>query len=208
MYIHGHLLIQANMFYIKQSLSMIHDYVIAEIAEIGSDRGSGSTAALGRLCKDNHITFITIDIDIEAQHRAIGILSKISKCSYKAFCMDGKEYLNHINPNTLALLYLDAVDLGIKHCLSWHYEAAQIAKDKIVPGGFMCIDDTWWNKQWKGKGKFVVPFLISEGWRVISNLPRAILLQKPSSFSLPKYNKLIFWIQFIKYRYIKKWLCS
>lgn len=203
MYIHGHLLIQANMFYIKQSIPMIHDYVIAEI---GSDRGSGSTAALGKLCMDNHILFKTVDIDSSAQHRAIETLSKIPRLSWSASCVDGKEYLHHVNFNTLALLYLDAVDLEMKHCLSWHYKAAKIAKDKIISGGFICIDDTWFGKQWKGKGRFVVPFLIGEGWEVISYLPRTVLLQKPSSFSLPKYNKLIFWIQFIKYRYIKKWI--
>jgi len=189
---------------------MIHDYMIVEI---GSDRGGGSTAALGRLCADSHIFFETIDIDLDAQYRAIEILSKIPNCSYQALCMDGRQYLQYAKPNTLALLYLDAVDLGMNHSLSWHFSAAKIAKDKIVPGGFICIDDTWWcsefgmlGKQWKGKGHFVVPFLIWEGWKVISYLPRAVLLQKPSSFSLPKYNKLIFWIQFIKYRYIKKWI--
>ena len=67
---------------------------------------------------------------------------------------------------------------------------------------FIWVNDIWW----EGKGKFVVSYLFSQGWKIISYLPRAVLLQKPSSFTLPKYNKLVFWIQFIRYRYIRKWI--
>ena len=200
MYIHGHTLILANAFYIKQCIPS--DYTIAEI---GSNRKTWSTIALGKLCRDNSINFISVDNDLEIAINAARRL-RINEIPGEVILREGTEYLASLDPSSLAVLYLDAVDLEVEGCSSWHNIATGKAVDKIVPGGFICFDDTWLDYIWEGKGEYAVPGLLEDGWKIISYLPYSVLLQKPTAFTLPKYNKLAFWIQFIKYRYIKKWI--
>ena len=202
--IRGHTLIQANWFYIRQSIPMIHDYYMAEI---GSERKTGSTKALGKLARKDCVYFDTVDIDSTASLRAGITLHKLQFLAWSTKCMDGKEYIADQAPESIAVFYLDAVDLEEKHSQKWHYEISRDAINKIVPAGFMCFDDTWkYHGAWLGKGRIAVPFLLSQGWEIVSYVPRAVLLQKPTAFKLPKYSKWAFWLYYIKYRYIKKYL--
>jgi hypothetical protein len=51
-----------------------------------------------------------------------------------------------------------------------HLDATKASHKKMVPGGYVCFDDTLLTRDgWAGKGKDAVPFLLDNGFEVFDN---------------------------------------
>jgi hypothetical protein len=72
------------------------------------------------------------------------------------------------NADPIDLLYLDSLDaddpLHAEHCLA----EIQAAAHALGPRSFVLIDDTPWSDgAWRGNGCLAVPWLTSNGWRIV-----------------------------------------
>ena len=60
-----------------------------------------------------------------------------------------------------------------------HLEAARHCSRLIPPGGLIGLDDTWLdNGQWEGKGALALPWLVDQGWQLLSSANRGTVLIK------------------------------
>ena len=170
------------------------------IMEVGCSReiieGQNSTVQLLALAKELNLPFAGIDLDrtnIEALER-----------DYKEFDATwitgkGEEELQTWD-KPIAAIYLDAYDFwhanhsqlreksylenygsGINDddCHTMHLEAARHCSKLIPQGGLIGLDDTWLeNGQWAGKGALALPWLLDEGWQLLSCANRSTVLLK------------------------------
>lgn len=69
--------------------------------------------------------------------------------------------------NRIDVLYLDSMDVDIvgyeDHCL----KEIKASEAKLSGRSLVIIDDTSWNNGWIGKGAKTVPYLTSNGWKVL-----------------------------------------
>lgn len=85
------------------------------------------------------------------------------------------------HPAAADLVYLDSLDVGHdgyrEHCLAEAQAAAELARDD----GRILIDDTpWCAGEWQGKGATAVPWLLSQGWRIV-HADYQVLLRPPTA---------------------------
>lgn len=194
--VHGDELILIYENYIKKSLLKYQDITFIEI---GSERGTGSTFRLSKLCNKNKWKFITIDADEGISKNAENIVKRINN-NFEAINDLGEVFLKNYQLNNIGICYLDAFDIVTdwphkessvetyrkrnveitnKAAYQMHLEAAQNCYSKILPGGFICFDDVWLDKEnfWQGKGKTAIPFLLSNGFETIAYKNNSLLLQ-------------------------------
>lgn len=170
------------------------------IMEIGCSReiieGQNSTVQLLALAKELNLPFAGIDLDranIEALER-----------DYKEFNATwitgkGEEELQTWD-KPVAACYLDAYDfwhashselrqkvymesygseINDAECHTIHLEAARLCSQLIPPGGLLGLDDTWIeNDLWAGKGALALPWLLDQGWQLLSCANRGTVLLK------------------------------
>lgn len=172
----------------------------AWIVEVGCSReiieGQNSTVQLLALAKELNLPFAGIDLDlanIEALER-----------DYKEFDATwitgkGEEELQTWD-KPIAACYLDAYDfwhashselrqqaymksygseINDAECHTMHLDAARLCSQLIPPGGIVGLDDTWMeNDLWAGKGALALPWLLDEGWQLLSCANRGTVLLK------------------------------
>ncbi len=64
-------------------------------------------------------------------------------------------------------------------CHTMHLAAAQHCARLVPPGGLIGLDDTWLeNGQWAGKGTLALPWLVDQGWQLLSSAHRGTVLIK------------------------------
>jgi len=171
------------------------------LIEIGSERGTGSTYRLSKLCNNKGLKLITVDADPDINNHAGEIARKINP-SFENYNELGEVYLSKYSENNVAICYLDAfdivtdwphkessvetykkrnVDITNQAAYKMHYDAAVAIHPKVIEGGFICFDDVWLdsNNVWQGKGKTAIPHLLSIGYDIIAYKTNSLLLQKP-----------------------------
>ena len=88
---------------------------------------------------------------------------------------DGIDFLKNF-PKKIDLLYLDAWDVAPGFYAENHLQAYLHAKDKLHEKSLILIDDT--DVDEGGKGKWVVPKAIEDGYRVIFNGRQTLLARE------------------------------
>ncbi len=193
---HGHELILKTK---KEIAILARKHPDSVLIEIGSERGCGSTIKLAKMAKELGLQFITVDIDKDIIKNAELIVKKINP-RFEAYNKLGEEFLTEWSTANLGIVYLDAFDIEAswhkqKTIKSYHRRDVKISNDnawemhllaakavfnKIVPGGYICFDDTWKeNSEWLGKGKYGIPFLLNNGFYICQVIdPHCVLLQK------------------------------
>ncbi|MFD3306278.1 O-methyltransferase [Alteromonas macleodii] len=171
--------------------------------EIGTTRedipGQGSTIQLATLCHELGIQFITVDMDPNnTQLATITMMSE--SLSGVAINKKGEDYLAEYN-GQLDFVFLDAYDfdhgnhselrqaryekylgqrIDEKECHVMHLKCAESLNNILSKEGVICIDDTWRDEQnkWTAKGTLAVPFLLNQGFKIIDERNRAVLLKR------------------------------
>jgi len=170
------------------------------IVEVGCSReiieGQNSTVQLLALAKELGLPFAGIDLDqanIEALERDYR--------EFNATWITGKgEEVLQAWEKPIAAIYLDAYDfwhashsklrqqaylesygseINDAECHTMHLEAARHCAKLIPPGGLLVLDDTWMeNDLWAGKGALALPWLLDQGWDLLSSANRGTVLLK------------------------------
>jgi|GEM_PF-156823 len=207
---HGHALL---MEHIRENVD-INNHINRKLnlIEIGSTRenlpGQESTLKLAKFCNKYGIHFITVDMDPYNTDNAQKQLEKINK-KYEAINAKGENFLKNYQ-NNIDFLFLDGYDfdhgkhslyrqsrykknLGKKinnhECHKMHLECAKNIIDKITNNGIISLDDTWIeNGIWKGKGATAVPYLLENGFSILTIGYNSVLLQKRQHISFPNIN--------------------
>lgn len=198
---HGHDLL---LDYIKANkTNMSNDKSKTTFVEIGTTRedipGQGSTIQLATLCHELGIQFITVDMDPNnTQLATITMMSE--SLSGVAINKKGEDYLAEYN-GQLDFVFLDAYDfdhgnhselrqaryekylgqrIDEKECHVMHLKCAESLNNILSKDGVICIDDTWRDEQnkWTAKGTLAVPFLLNQGFKIIDERNRAVLLKR------------------------------
>ncbi len=195
--IHGDEMILLNKKYIE---SFLNDKKDLAFIEVGSQRGTGSTYRLSRYAKERGMHFITVDADENNSAGAEKIVEDVDK-KYEAHHQLGEIYLQNYQQKNIGICYLDAFDLvtdwphkestidsykkrnailSNEAAYKMHMDASEAIVNKVIPGGFICFDDVWLNnhKQWEGKGKTAIPYLLQNDYHVICYKPNSLLLQR------------------------------
>lgn len=178
------------------------------LIEIGSERGTGSTYRLSKLCTSKGLKLITVDADPDINKHAGEIARKINP-TFENYHELGEVYLEKYPENNIAICYLDAfdivtdwphkessietykkrnVDITNQAAYKMHYDASVAVHPKVIEGGFICFDDVWLdsNNIWQGKGKTAIPYLLNLGYEIIAYKTNSLLLQK--AFDKEKIN--------------------
>lgn len=194
---HGHSLL-VDLLPTIDSPSPDGGYVI----EIGSTRekllGQGSTVVLAELSASLGLRFVTVDMDPANTEQARQDLSEFPNA--EAVTARGEDYLAAFEGPVVGA-YLDAFD--IQHgrhsdyrigryreflgtditneaSARMHLECAKALADRVVAGGIVAVDDTWREAEgFGGKGATAVPYLLSEGYRIVKRTRTAVALRRP-----------------------------
>jgi len=161
------------------------------LLEIGSDHGEGSTRPLATMAKELGLGFATVDMDPEITEKS-KFVAEIDE-SFKNICGKGEEFIRTLDPESIAILYLDAYDTmppglqlpgdmkapyisrmgGWDTRSAWrmHLTACKEADSRMVPGGLICFDDVWRRNgvmAYRSKGYLAIPWLLSKGYKEIN----------------------------------------
>jgi hypothetical protein len=188
---HGHV---ALMKVIDKHFSMIKKRAGDKslvLVEIGTTRehlkGQGSTEKLARFCNDRQIHFITVDMDPINSDSVRGSVRKIN-ADFEVVTAKGEQFLADYK-DPIDFVFLDAYDfdhgyhsearqaryernLGEKindeACYKMHLDCAILLISKLSPWGIIGFDDVWFKDNvWTGKGTTAMPYLFSNGFKVI-----------------------------------------
>lgn len=174
--------------YIERALEMFRKRNLNSIVEIGCAR-MPLNHPIDQLnidcCMDGHSSifwaretdnFITIDINPTNMDNAKLECLKATGKKITGFAMDGIEFLQKHNQK-IDLLFLDAWDMDMPESAQRHLEAFQAAEDKLHDQSLILIDDTdcilkdnhlhFSGDGISGKGRLVIPYAVSKGWKVI-----------------------------------------
>lgn len=171
------------------------------VIEIGSTReklsGQGSTVVLAELSARLGLRFVTVDMDPANTEQARQDLSEFPNA--EAVTAKGEDYLATFEGPVVGA-YLDAFD--IQHgqhsdyrigryreflgteitneaSASMHLECARALAGRVVAGGIVAVDDTWREAGgFGGKGATAVPYLLSEGFRIVKRTRTAVALRR------------------------------
>jgi hypothetical protein len=179
--VHGHK-------YLIDYLNKHKDIFLGEggvMIEVGSTREpykhQSSTGKLATLAKQFNMHFITVDMDPELTEKARETLLDIDP-SFEAVNSKGEDFLAEY-AGDVKVVYLDAFDtvLSPKHhsadrkdrykenmdceitneaCWQMHLDCVMPLVKKLPVGGVICIDDIYNDKDYFGKGKTAIPYLL------------------------------------------------
>lgn len=155
------------------------------IIEMASAWENGSTTRLAKMAKSIGTNFISVSLDQKSHMVAEETLANIDK-NFKAYNQLGKDFLASWEPANVAAIYFDAIDLSDNAELedeeTWDLQQEAVAAiyDKIIPGGLICIADSWVKQDgWYGEGRYAIPFLLDHGFFVSeSQDPHCVMLKK------------------------------
>lgn len=172
------------------------------VLEIGTTRedvpGQGSTKQFMQFCKAHSVDFTTVDMDPANSLRAQAMFDEAG-IPFKAITAKGEEFLETAD-ETFDCVFLDAYDfdhgmhsdlrqsryetfLGDRisdaACHEMHLRCAVALTQKLPDHGLICFDDTWLDDgQWTAKGTTAMPYLLSNGFKLIDVRNRAALLAR------------------------------
>lgn len=143
------------------------------IVETGTSRngkrnclGDGcSTVIFSKWAHDNHATLYSIDIDANALHEASLASEPYTDC-VNFIQSDSLPYLNHFNEQ-IDFLYLDSYDFDSRNpypSQNHHLQEIINAYPWLTEKSVVMIDDC--ELQYGGKGKLIINFLLSKGWKI------------------------------------------
>ena len=168
------------------------------LVEVGCSReiieGQDSTVQLLALATELGLPFAGIDLD----HANIEVLERDYK-DYNATWITGKgEEILHTWNRPIAACYLDAYDfwhashsklrqkvymenygseISDAECHTMHLKTVNHCSRLIPQGGLLGLDDTWVeNDCWAGKGALALPWLLEQGWDLLSSANRGTVL--------------------------------
>ncbi|MCV6639585.1 hypothetical protein [Candidatus Albibeggiatoa sp. nov. NOAA] len=200
-YEHGHILLIRT---INEKLSELKQYVRDNrkltLIEIGSTRelvsGQGSTEKLARLCLEQGIHFITVDMD-EVNSTTIKPFVHDISPEFDVVAAKGEDYLEHYE-GLIDFIFLDAYDfdhgkhsedrqtryekvlgnrINDQDCHQMHLDCAIPLVSKLSPHGIICFDDVWFRDgEWQGKGKTAIPYLLNNGFKILHTGNNAAIL--------------------------------
>lgn len=195
---HGHVLI---IDYIKNHFSDLGNEKI--FIEIGTTRenvsNQGSTFEIAKLCKNKNLKFITVDMDKNNTKWAL-FVGKIIGYNFQAYTMKGENFLQN-EIEEFDFIFLDAYDfyhdnhstirqkiyknnlgseINNNGCYQMHLDCAKSIVKKLRKNGVICIDDAWRNEnnEWVAKGTLAIPYLLENGFEIIQERNRAVLLKR------------------------------
>lgn len=199
---HGHELLLA---YLRVHLAALRATIAGRaptLVEIGTTRelvpGQGSTTKLAEYCREQHLHFITVDMDPHNAGAARGLFERLG-VGFEAEAMKGEDYLRG-RTDPIDVVFLDAYDfdhgkhselrqsryrkfLGAsideRQCHRMHLECAEAIVAHRSPAEVVCIDDTWLDAgQWTAKGTLAMPYLLEHGYELVEARNRAALLRR------------------------------
>nr|WP_320011011.1 hypothetical protein [uncultured Desulfobulbus sp.] len=200
---HGHDLLLS---YLESNLGKFreeHGQGMPVFIEIGTTRenvpGQGSTRKISMFCKQNELTFITVDMDPHNTLMAQRMFSRLG-VNAKAITAKGEDFLRDYE-GVIDFVFLDAYDfdhgghsslrqsryeqflgkrIDDKDCHKMHLDCVKSIIPKLSKNGIICLDDTWTeNSIWMAKGTLAVPYLLEQGFIILEARNRAALLIKP-----------------------------
>lgn len=177
----------------------------AVLVEVGSTRelvsSQGSTAKLATFCAGAGIHFITVDMDPHNTAMATEFFARM-KMPFEAINRKGEDYLEQFDA-PIDAVFLDAYDfdhgkhsalrqsryqrylggsIDEQQCHRMHLSCAESLVHRLVPGGIVCVDDTWLEDgHWTAKGTLAVPYLLAHGFELLEARNRAALLRRPAA---------------------------
>ena len=207
---HGHEVLLAYLKLHLNKLTAAASGRRLQMVEIGTTRenvpGQGSTRKLADFCRQHSIAFVTVDMDPHNAQMAEQTFKRL-QVDFEARAMKGEDYLRE-RKTPVDIVFLDAYDFDHgKHselrqsrylkylgsrideqaCHQMHLDCAQSLLRLLSPGGIVCIDDTWLDKeQWTAKGTLAMPYLLASGFELVDARNRAALLQRNAATLAPK----------------------
>ena len=173
------------------------------LVEIGSARartiGQGSSQVLSIFTSMLGMRFTTVGTD-SGRTEQLGETLPLLNPLAKAVTAKGEDYLA-TSTEPIDNVYLDAsdIDRGVHAasrqdsyephletsddaCWLIHLHCAYAIAAKMDDGGIVAINDTWNDAAGvpSGKGKLAIPFLLSNGFEIVSQSSRAVVLRRRS----------------------------
>jgi hypothetical protein len=131
--------------------------------------------------------FVTVDVNPKAIQTTTEALRGFQNATIRQ--MDGIQYLRERAQapySSIDLLFLDAWDVDISDCAEQHVRAYDAARPKLHDRSIVMIDDTdvgivdgkLQPVQFPGgKGRLLVPYMLTQGWRVYSSGRCAVMIR-------------------------------
>ena len=147
------------------------------IAETGCDLDGAQPGLFAAFAKENGGRVYVVDPSKEGL-RAAKLSAGSNVSSLECFCEDPVMFLRNF-PFQIDLLYLDSVkffhhDPGSAQ--RYHLEELKAALPHFGPNTIVMIDDC--GLSGGGRGKLVIEYLISKGWKIVSHTYQVILVQE------------------------------
>ncbi len=174
--------------FIDEAIRILHERQGQVIVELGSMR-MNLTHDIDNFsfpcCTDGHSTVLWARTGLEfysvdnVEHCArVSAACCIDYPNAKIMHMDAFDFLNKLEPEfKIDLLYLDAWDVNLDDCAFNHLEAYERAVKHLHDKSIILIDDTDVDcaggtivekqSEWGGKGRLLIPYAISQGWKVV-----------------------------------------
>ena len=169
------------------------------IVEIGSVRErieNSSTRFFYDLSKLLNKSFYSVDIGERQYKKAKSIIGD------NAFQLKGEEFLKYFNEE-ISILYLDNFDiiyneshkqsllsrvgtdysdlnleLNIEQSQLAHLNQFKLSEKLLHEDSFVIVDDTWYDKEWQGKGGTLIPYMLSKGWNILKQNHNHLILKQ------------------------------
>jgi hypothetical protein len=115
----------------------------------------------------------TVDID----HQRIAVAQSLCKPWQKRITFNVSDSVRWLEQpfQPIDVLYLDSMDTEhpehAQHCIAEIRAALPRLHDRSI----VAIDDTVWDRGWKGKGSVAVPWMLEHGWRLIASGYQCVL---------------------------------
>ena len=181
---------------LKQYLYEDKEISLKTLIEIGTTReilpDQNSTKYFYDLSKVLGFHFITVDMDKENTDKIKQRLPEINAITQK-----GEDFLRHYT-DRIDYVYLDAFDFYHPHhtqtriekyrnlldttindaaCHQMHLECCKSLIHKLPSGGIILFDDIL-NKQFDGKGKTAIPYLLQNNFKLLKIVNNGCILEK------------------------------
>jgi len=168
----------------EKVLGLIEDRGVKTIVETGTARGGelaflgdgGFTIIFGYWCSLNNARLYSVDISERALIRAKGVTKKYK--DYIDFTQDDSVNFLMNFEKPIEFLYLDSYDFDVNDpepSQMHHLREIEVAYDKLTPNAIVMIDDC--GLPHGGKGKYVIKYLLSKGWKIYAQSYQVIMLR-------------------------------
>ncbi len=195
---HGHSLL---INYIKDIIDLNNPEYLAgkTIIEIGSVRedleGQNSTNQFSMFCNLHNMNLISVDMDEQCSENARQVFKRNNFKQGQVYTAKGEDYLKTLS--SFDFIYLDGYDyehglhseerqdryienmgkpINDEDCWNGHLFMCEHLNKIATENSIICFDDIITNDT--GKGVKAIPFLLDNGWYIIKQQNRSMLLSK------------------------------